>query len=66
MGALGSGILRGEVKGDHLGAASGNLGLNDSGKLAVLVKLLVVHIQVELAAEAVSAVVLDGNMALLG
>ena len=66
MCALDARVLRGEVEGHHLGAASGNFGLDDSRVLAVLVESFIVNKEVEFAAVAVGAVVLDGDMALLG
>ena len=66
MSALGAGVLRGEVEGHHLGAASGNLGLDDSGIFTVLVHGLIVHIEEQPAAITVGTVVLHSHMALLG
>ena len=66
MRGLSAGILRCEVEGDHLGAACRNLGFNHSEVLAILVNLLTSEEEVQLAAESVLAIILDGDVALLG
>ena len=65
LSGLGASILWCEVEGHHFAAMGRNLGLDHCGVLAVLVNLLVAHIEIELAREAVVAIVLNSDMALL-